>query len=494
MSVAASALYTPSPVQKEFHDSAADETLFAGSAGPGKSLALRMDPLDVIAVEHDRVRKGEIRRSTAVILFLRRLSTSLDEAVRLGTEVYQSIDPGFRTVDEKSRVVGTFTSGVEYVWSHMKDTDAYLSHRSKAYVRVYWDELTEFEEEQYVQMLSRIRSTDPVLRQMLRSKAATNPAPGWVRDRFVEPAPQGRVLLTKRLRRKDGTIGTRTRLFIPARLADNPDPVFREQYETNLLDQPAHVRAALLDGNWYVVAGAFFADVFDPDTVVIRPFKVPKTWRRFRAMDWGLKSPCVVLWFAITPDDELVCYRERTFNGPGAKRLLSAYDVAKEIRDIEKAHGEWNTRKDISRLTGPADTQLWEDRGQRGATMAGDMAEVGVFWQKATKGRRQAAQQVYRRLKQRGPNGRPGLMFFEGCVQCIKTIPSLPVDPTDPEVPQKGPKDHWYDGVSYACAQNIVSSEDMEDEPRDEDDEADELEARRSWGRYGYGRKYGRNG
>jgi hypothetical protein len=111
---------------------------------------------------------------------------------------------------------------------------------------------------------------------------------------------------------------------------------------------------------------------------------------------------------------------------------------------------------------------------------------VGVFWKKATKGRRQAAQQIIRRLSQRGYNGRPGLMFLEDCIKCISTIPALGTDETDPEMPKKGGPDHWYDAVSYACAANPLPSgkEDAADFDDDEDEAAPLATAR---GNYGYG-------
>jgi hypothetical protein len=113
------------------------------------------------------------------------------------------------------------------------------------------------------------------------------------------------------------------------------------------------------------------------------------------------------------------------------------------------------------------------------------MAAVGVFWQKATKGRRMAAQQIVKRLRQRGHNGRPGLMFFETCGKCISTIPALATDEQDPEVPRKGGPDHWYDAVSYAVSGNPLPSG-REDDSGD-DDEPEEAAGNVSRGRYGYG-------
>lgn len=472
--------YEPSPVQQEFHALSVDEALFGGSAGPGKSLTLLMDPVAQITVEHERKRRNNAFVSVGAALHLRKELPRAEETIHRAKIVFPALDPGAKFHDPSH--TWTFTSGYRFQFGHLKDNDTYLNYRSKEFTHLALDEAGENENpNQYHELVGRVRSSDPVLREMLRVRLASNPTPNWLRDYFVKPAPQGRVIIRRPITLESGEVVERSRIFIPARLRDNPDKGFVRAYEANLRDKPAHIRASLLDGDWFVVAGAFFAEEWVPDRVVIKPFKIPATWRRFRSMDWGFKTAAVVLWWAVTPDDELICYRERTY------QHKTAHGVAADIKEIEQNAGEWNATRQCSRLSGPADTQLWEERGHRGPTMADDMAAEGVYWTKASKGRKQAAQQIMIRLKERGLNDRPGLMFFETCTNCISTIPSLGTDETDPEVPKKGGPDHWYDATSYACAQFIVATKENS-RPLDDDDEfEDELEVRRRLGRYGYG-------
>ena len=475
--------YSPSPVQREFHSLQVDEALFGGSAGPGKSLTLLMDPLDQIAVEHQRCVAGEMRwgRSSGWAIHFRREIPRLEETITRSKGFYTDLDPGAKWDQQKH--TWTFSSGYKVQFAHMRDNDTFLNYRSSQYTALYMDELVEFERDQYDQMVTRVRSTDPVLQGMLRVRCASNPAPGWVREYFVDPAPQGRTILKKKLRLDDGSIAERTRIFIPARLSDNPDPVYRRQYEINLQDKPAHIRAALLHGDWYVVAGAFFAEEWSPEHHVIKPFRIPRDWRRFRSGDWGYKSPCVILWWAVTPDNELICYRERTF------KQKTALEVGERIKDIEKEAGEWDEKRDASRCIGPMDTQLWEERGHRGPTMASDMQTIGVTWVKANKKSRATnAQNVMSRLKSRGLNDRPAMMFFETCRGCVTTIPAIGTDPTATEEPMKGGSDHWYDAVSYAASHHVLPTAKGENFlDRDDDFPEDEVANRRNLGQYGYG-------
>lgn len=478
--------YDPSPWGREFHALDTDEALGGGSAGPGKSLALLMDPIEQAVVEHERCKVGETKWgfSRGWAMHMRREFPRLLQTIHRSKLLFPQIDPGVKWDNDTH--MWTWSSGFKYQFGHLKDRDSFLNYRSSEFTHLGIDEVGEIEHKDiYDELVLRVRTTDPVLSRMRKVRVTSNPCANWVRDYFVDPAPQGRVRLRRRLRLADGTDAYRSRIFLPARLSDNPDPEFRRQYEANLRDRPPHIRAALLDGDWYVVAGAFFADIWDPSVVVIKKFQIPSGWFRFRSGDWGYKQPCVILWWVVSPEGELICYRERTFNGPKTRVSYDAWEVAQQIKDIEMSAGEWNKLSDRSRLTGPMDTQLWEERGHRGPTMADDMARAGVYWQKATKGRRQAAQQIVKRLKTRGYNDRPGLMFFEECAKCISTVPALATDADDPEVPKKGGPDHWYDAISYACAANPLPSGREDFEAFDDDDEP--AAAAVSRGKYGYG-------
>lgn len=465
--------YAPSKWGLEYHSLNVDEALGGGSAGPGKSLALLMDANEQILVEHARCARGETQwgRSVGWAIHFRREYTRLQATIHRSKLLFPVLDSS--AVYESSTHTWRFSSGYQFSFGHLKENDSFLNYRSNEYTHMGIDEVYEIElKDVYDELVLRVRTTDSVLSRMLKVRCTSNPAGNWVRDYFVDPAPEGRKILVNKIQLGDGSWAERTRMFLPARLSDNPNAEFRRQYELSLRDRPHHIRAALLDGDWYVVAGAFFADLWEPDKVVIKPFKIPPGWRRFRSGDWGFKAPCVILWWAISPEGEMICYRELTVNGPKARDLLDAHGVAQRIREIELENGEWDRMRDRSRLTGPMDCQLWVETGHRGPTMAHDMAAVGVNWFKASKGRRQCAQQLVKRLKQRGYNDRPGIMFFSDCHGCITTVPAIGTDKEDPEVPQKGGPDHHLDAVFYACSSNMLpTGKESLDRAWDEPDE-----------------------
>ena len=482
--------YTPSAWGQKFHDLRVDEALGGGSAGPGKSLVLLMDANEQIVLQHLRCQYGEFRWGSAPgwALHLRKEFPRLEQTIDRAERMFRVLDPGVRWVNASHKFV--FSSGFQYQFGHLNEANSYLNYRSNEFTWLGIDEIGEIPEQNtYEELVLRVRSTDRLLRHLLKVRCMSNPCANWVRELFVDPNPQGGEIIERDIKLSSGKTRTRSRVFLPARLSDNPDPEFQEQYETSLRDRPPHIKRALLDGDWYVVPGAFFAELWDSSKVVVKPFNIPSGWRRFRTGDWGYKDKCVILWWAVHPDGPLICYRERVYNGSKAKKLYDAWGVANKIRDVESGNREWNRVTNRSRLGGWMDTQLWEERGHRGRSMADDMAEVGVFWSKVKKGRVQAAQQMIKRLNWRGYDEIPGIMFFEDCQYCIKTIPAIGTDETEPEAPKMGGDDHGWDAVSYAVAMNPLPSGRDDRSIYDDDDDEDRIVdyQPQSLGQYGYG-------
>lgn len=441
------AAYTPSVKQMELHASPANETLVGGAAGMGKSLSISMDPVQTQILgadgEQARYERGEIEESRGWAIHFRREFPRLEQTIARCQRIFRQLDPGIKW--DANRHMFTWSCGFRYQFGHLAHDEDRYNYASNEYTHIGYDELWEIDYESYQFVNTRLRSSDPVLQRKLRIVAGSNPSGNWVRDYFVDPAPDGGKLLARTLLLDSGERVQRTRLYIKATLKDNPDPDFRRTYEIELQDKPAHIRRALLYADWYVVAGAFFAHEFTPAHVV-EPFAIPSGWVRFRSMDWGYKSKGVVLWFAVDTDNNLVVYRELTFS------RMDAGEVARKIRDIEDAAGEWDHKRNCSRLTGPADTQIWEQRGTLGPTIFEVMSLEGVDWVQATKNRHASVAQLLKRLKDRtGEAEVPAIRFFSNCKNTIRTIPAVDTDKTDKELPADGGEDHWLDTVLYGC-------------------------------------------
>ena len=210
-----------------------------------------------------------------------------------------------------------------------------------------------------------------------------------------------------------------------------------------------HLVRAMLEGDWYVVQGAFYSHAWLDELHVCKPFRIPDTWKFFRSMDWGYRTFGCVHWWAIDPDDTMFGFFEYTFKGKKADV------VALEMRDIERKFGLWNNAKNRSRISGPCDSQLWEQRGDVGKSKAAIMNEMGIQWFPADKrSRRSNAERLTERLVAHNDNpGRvPGIVVFNNCHRLISTVTSIGTDSDDPECPADGKDDHWHDSILYACS------------------------------------------
>lgn len=319
------------------------------------------------------------------------------------------------------------------------------------------DELTTFTEVIYRFLRSRVRAVglslpDELVGAFPRILASSNPGNvghHWVKSAFID----GHVPLE--VWQTTDEEGGMLRQFIPARLDDNPsmasdDPNYRARLRG--LGAPALVKA-MEDGDWNVVAGAFFPE-FSTEQHVIRPFEVPKHWVRFRAMDWGSAKPFSVGWFAVSdgemtafPRGALIQYREWYGMQPGQPNVglkLTAEQVADGILEREAP----DEKIDMSVI----DPAAFSEDG--GPSIAERMSKRGVYFQRADNSRigKRGAMGGWDMLRARlvGEDGKPMLYVFDTCVHIIRTLPALQHDDARPEDANSDGEDHGPDQLRYA--------------------------------------------
>lgn len=495
--------YRASPWGTLYHNLPYDEVLGAGSAGPGKTWVLLADPYPQIFMEHERCSNKnhpyplDWGHSKGWALHLRRTLPMLKQSIIRTQRTFPQIDPDVRWIGDENTWV--FSSGFRFQFGHCKDAGSWITYIGNEYTHIGYDELIQFEEEQFLQINTRLRTDDPCLSKMLKIRAMSNPAmdmeqndsfalvdPYWVRRYFVDPAPAGKAVLEHEYDLPDGSKASRTRMYLPATIHDNPNKAFVLQYIKNLASKPRHIREALLSGNWYYTVGSFYGEAWSERLHTCVPFRVPDDWPIFRSMDWGYKHHGCIHWWALGDDDNLFCIRELTFLGKKDE------EVARLVREIEEKMGLW--RNGRSSISGPADTQLWEERGATGRSMAMTFLAKGVHWAKADKGksRQRNAERLLGRLRDhREETTAPGIMFFRTCVQAIRTIPTILTDKNKTWLPQDGGDDHWHDSVLYACAyaargRAMIGAPKRARDDWEVDDERDRG-SRHNLGRDGYG-------
>lgn len=121
-------------------------------------------------------------------------------------------------------------------------------------------------------------------------------------------------------------------------------------YVEMLKNLPYELREAWLNGNWNVFAGQYFRE-YDPSIHVVAPFPVPASWKRYRAIDYGLDMLSCG-FYAVDPQGRHYRYREihesNLIISDAARRTLQETDGER----IEKTYAPpdlWNRRQDTGK-------------------------------------------------------------------------------------------------------------------------------------------------
>jgi hypothetical protein len=381
-------------------------------------------------------------------LLLRHTTEELRELIWKSQEMYPKIYPGIKWSERKMQWVTP--QGGRLWFSYLDRDEDVLRYQGLAFSWVGFDELTQWATPfAWNYMRSRLRSTAPDLPIYMR--ATTNPGgPGhaWVKKMFIDPAKPGNsfwatdvetgeVLRYPKGHSKEGQPLFKRR-FIPALLTDNPYLAEQGDYETMLLSLPEHQRKQLLEGNWDVAEGAAFPE-FNRNIHVIDTFDIPKNWVKFRSCDYGYGSYSAVLWFAVTPDEQLIVYRELYVSKVLAK------DLANMVLNLESSDGNIKY--------GVLDSSCWHKRGDTGPSLAEQMIMQGCRWKPSDRsaGSRVAGKnELHRRLQVDDDTEEPRLLIMSNCTNLIAQLPVLPLDKNNPEdIDTKVNFDHLYDALRY---------------------------------------------
>ena len=228
---------TPSLTQKVFLRTYSLEALFGGAAGGGKSSALLMAALQYIDVPN-----------YSAILFRRTYADlALPGAImdRFQRWIAEEEDIKWNA----NNYTAVFPSGARISFGYLNNSQDYLRYKGAEFQFIGMDEVTEIREADYRYLFSRLRrpASGPLAKVPLRMRCASNPAPNWVRQRFIiEGKEQGRI-------------------FVPSFLTDNPG-IDAESYRQSLQALDPIERKRLEEGDWWSTT---LGSMFDRESVVL---------------------------------------------------------------------------------------------------------------------------------------------------------------------------------------------------------------------------------
>lgn len=200
------------------------EVLYGGAAGGAKTSALLMAALQYIHVPKYNA------------LLLRRTFPDLNQPK--GLIPLSKVWLGGKGPRWTAHNQWVFSTGAILQFGYLQHDDDKFRYQGSEYQFIGFDELTEFTESQYRYLFSRLRRPAG-MDVPLRMRAASNPGGvghDWVKQRFIiEGKQEGRI-------------------FLPAKLADNPY-LDQAEYIRAMSNLDPITRQQLLDGDWNARTG-----------------------------------------------------------------------------------------------------------------------------------------------------------------------------------------------------------------------------------------------
>lgn len=457
--------------------------LYEGTRGPGKTDAQLMYFRKFVGKGYGKFWRG--------VIFDREYK-NLDDLIAKSQRWFPEFKDGARFLSSRGDYKWVWPTGEELLFRQVKRQSDYWNYHGQEFPFIGWNELSKFPtSDLFDSLMSCNRSSyrpppDSDIPEIpLVIFSTTNPygaGHNWVKRKFIDVGKPGEVIekqfdvFNPRTQQREMVTKTQVRIF--------------GSYKENIYLAPEYIaelekirdknkRKAWLWGDWDVVAGGAFDDVWDSDKCILPRFKVPYSWNVNRSFDWGSTHPFSVGWWAEANGEYATIDYPPSLEHPGGRKVqfcppkgtliriaewygteevgtnrglkMSAGDIAKGIIQREKdlRMGRWIVGEVEP---GPADSQIYQVKESDVETIGKKMEDLGIFWTAADKspGSRINGLQLVRdcfenTLRKEGA----GLYFTDNCLAAIATVPVLPRDEDKLDDVDTDAEDHIYDDIRY---------------------------------------------
>jgi len=392
--------YVPFETQTDFHTNPNRYKLFGGAMGGGKSYALAAEGLQLSLDYPGNV--GYVGRLDFTDL---RRTTYLSFLEVIPQELILQHHQSEHWIKLKN--------GSTIYFGELKDIESLKS------LNLGWfaiDEASEVAEEAFLMLSSRLRLKIPNIKYY--GIMASNPEPGWLKDRFVDEQRENHA-------------------FIPSLPKDNPH--LPEEYISNLrANFPEIWVKRYLEGSWDVFEGQIFTE-YDNAKHVVDPFTVPKEWEFGVSIDPGFVNPTGILLWAVDFDGTVHFIQESYESG---------ITVSQNVERIKPWYDDYPISIELIDPAARAKTR--EKNGQLWSVMD-EYMDYGINPVPANNEVLAGINRVNEYLK------RSRIKIFRSCVNLIKEIPGYQWQKLSPaqlghsNYPEKPRKlnDHLVDAMRY---------------------------------------------
>lgn len=449
--------YQPGP-QEYLLKCPADEILYGGARGGGKSYGV---------LGHFFQHVDEYTNKVSGVLF-RRTYAELEDIITKAREMYKD---AAEWKDGKKTMI--FHKGGILKFRFLErdvDADKYQGHE---YSWICIEEAGSFPSQIPINKLKAcLRSAAGIKKHFILTANPGGVGHNWIKAEYIDRATPNTIFKVKQTVKvaREAREVVITRVYIPARVQDNKillknDPSYINNLVASAGGQDWLLKA-WLEGDWNIVAGGMFDDLWEEAIHIVPPFQVPNSWRVYRAFDWGSSRPFSVGWWAVSDggylniDGELRVFYQGTYirvgewygwNGTantGLRLLESEF-----IEQLEEREAIVKEKYGIRRIyDGPADSAIFTV--QDGLSIADKHELRGISWEIARKGpgSRVHAWQELRQLmsnSKQSPMEGKGLFITEDCLQFKRTVPTAQRDKRNLDDIDTAAEDHICDETGY---------------------------------------------
>jgi hypothetical protein len=436
--------YRPWPKQQMLHACEANEILYGGAAGPGKSHALRHEAFDWC-----------LRIPGLQVYLFRRTFPELEK-----NHIIPSLAEFPRQIgnykEQKRR--WEFRNGSMLHFCHAQHEHDVFAYQGAEIHLLVIDELTSFTEFMYDYLRGRVRCSveiEPRYRHKIPGIVCGS-NPGGVGHEFCKRrwVDFGKAFECKKASDNEGGM---VRSYIPGLLDDNPSLTKNDPGYIHRLDAlPEPYRTAYKTGDWNIFMGQAFN--FNRVHHVIPPMPIPDHAPIYMTMDWGYGAPFSIGWWWVDGDGRIYRFAEwYGWNGtPNQGLRLSDSEIAQRITEREK---EMDLPAPVLfRYSGPDcfNKKPNYQGGGQGPSTAEVFADYGLILIAGDANRPLKIRQFRERLKvvlddQGEMKELPMLVVYATCDQFIRTVPLIQTDPKNVEYVDENCELHCFDDACHIC-------------------------------------------
>lgn len=450
----------PYPKQIEFFKATNKYIAYGGARGGGKSWSARTKVV-LLALNYPGIQILLLRRTLKdlrdnhVIPLQKLLKTETKDKIA----TYKSQEKEF-----------LFPNGSRVVLGYCANEGDVLQYQGQAYDVIFMEEATQFTEFQF-QALTESNRSSGLCKISFSPRMYFTCNPGGVGHMWFK-----RLFIDREYRQSERP---EDYIFIQSLVYENEylmknDP----NYVRTLENLPDDRKKAMLYGDWDIFEGQYFNEFSRKIHVIEQPFIIPKHWKKYISMDYGLDM-LAVLWIARDTEGNAYAYKELHESN------LIVSEACKKIKEI-------NNNEEYECIYAPRD--LWNRRQETGKSVADIFYENGILLTKTSVDRvdgwfatKEWLKVIEKRDIETGESIKTSkLKIFRNCFNLIKNLPQVQIDEKNPNDVATEPHEptHICDALRYFCV-NFTNNAEKEKTQEEQEEEERLYAERQSYINYG---------